>query len=179
MTWKLAEAKNRLSEVVNLALTEGPQTITRTNDRDRRHLGGEVRRADRQDARLQEYLLQGVGLDELDSTRDRSPMRDVELVKALLDTDILAELVKPNGNPGPCTPHLQGYRRRTSSLSVLTVGEIGRRASLCWLRAGRRSTSPSGSLELRTTTGRRSASARRRDGSNLGRIDRSCRRRGS
>jgi prevent-host-death family protein len=32
MTWKLAEAKNRLSEVVNLALTEGPQTITRRGD---------------------------------------------------------------------------------------------------------------------------------------------------
>ena len=29
MTWNLAEAKNRLTEVVNLALTEGPQTITR------------------------------------------------------------------------------------------------------------------------------------------------------
>ena len=32
MTWNLAEAKNRLTEVVNLALTEGPQTITRRND---------------------------------------------------------------------------------------------------------------------------------------------------
>jgi len=32
MTWKLAEAKNRLSEVVNLALKEGPQTITRRGD---------------------------------------------------------------------------------------------------------------------------------------------------
>jgi antitoxin Phd len=32
MTWKLAEAKNRLTEVVNLALSEGPQTITRRGD---------------------------------------------------------------------------------------------------------------------------------------------------
>ena len=32
MTWNLADAKNRLSEVVNLALSEGPQTITRRND---------------------------------------------------------------------------------------------------------------------------------------------------
>ena len=29
MSWQLQEAKNHLSEVVNLALTEGPQTITR------------------------------------------------------------------------------------------------------------------------------------------------------
>ena len=32
MTWNLAEAKNRLTVVVNLALTEGPQTITRRGD---------------------------------------------------------------------------------------------------------------------------------------------------
>ena len=32
MTWNLADAKNRLTEVVNLALTEGPQTITRRKD---------------------------------------------------------------------------------------------------------------------------------------------------
>lgn len=29
MTWQLQEAKNRLSEVVDRALREGPQTITR------------------------------------------------------------------------------------------------------------------------------------------------------
>ena len=28
-TWQLQEAKNRLSEVVDLALDEGPQTVTR------------------------------------------------------------------------------------------------------------------------------------------------------
>ena len=29
MTWQLQEAKNRLSEVVSMALDDGPQTITR------------------------------------------------------------------------------------------------------------------------------------------------------
>jgi len=29
MTWQLQEAKNRLSEVVDRALSDGPQTITR------------------------------------------------------------------------------------------------------------------------------------------------------
>ena len=29
MTWQLQEAKNRFSEVVDLALSDGPQTITR------------------------------------------------------------------------------------------------------------------------------------------------------
>ena len=34
MTWNLAEAKNRPTEVVNLALSEGPQTLIRPNDVD-------------------------------------------------------------------------------------------------------------------------------------------------
>lgn len=79
MTWNLAEAKNRLSEVVNLALTEGPQTITRRKDavvvisaeRYAQLIG------DKPD--FKEYLLRGIGLDELDLTRDQSPGRDVEL----------------------------------------------------------------------------------------------------
>ena len=33
MTWKLADAKNRFSEVVNRALSEGPQHISRRSDR--------------------------------------------------------------------------------------------------------------------------------------------------
>ena len=32
MDWNLADAKNRFSEVVNLALTEGPQRIRRRKD---------------------------------------------------------------------------------------------------------------------------------------------------
>ena len=32
MQWRLAEAKNRFTEVINKALSEGPQTVTRRND---------------------------------------------------------------------------------------------------------------------------------------------------
>ncbi len=32
MDWKLADAKTKLSEVLNLALLEGPQKITRRHD---------------------------------------------------------------------------------------------------------------------------------------------------
>jgi prevent-host-death family protein len=79
MTWNLAEAKNRLTEVVNLALSEGPQTITRRNDTV--IVVSAKTYAELTGAKLdfKEYLLQGVGLDELDLTRDQSPMRDVEL----------------------------------------------------------------------------------------------------
>ena len=32
MTWTITKAKSRFTEVMNLALTKGPQTITRRND---------------------------------------------------------------------------------------------------------------------------------------------------
>jgi prevent-host-death family protein len=79
MTWNLAEAQSRLTEVVKLALTEGPQTIASRNDT------VVVISADQYDELVgkkpdfKEYLLQGVGLDELDLTRDQSPGRNVDL----------------------------------------------------------------------------------------------------
>ena len=79
MTWNLAEAKNRLTEVVNLALTEGPQTITRRNDTVVLISAEKYAELTGKKLDFKEYLLQGVGLDELDLTRDQSPMRDVEL----------------------------------------------------------------------------------------------------
>ncbi len=79
MTWNLADAKSRLSEVVNRALTEGPQTITRRKDTV--VVISAEKYAELTGAKLdfKEYLLKGVGLDELDLTRDQSPGRDVEL----------------------------------------------------------------------------------------------------
>lgn len=79
MTWNLAEAKNRLTEVVNLALTEGPQTITRRNDTVVLISAETYAELTGKKLDFKEYLLQGTGLDELDLTRDQSPMRDVEL----------------------------------------------------------------------------------------------------
>lgn len=77
--WKLAEAKNRLSEVVNRALAKSPQRITRRKDAvvvvresDYRRLAGE---------RLGfiEYLMTGPSLEGVDIRRDRTPMREVDL----------------------------------------------------------------------------------------------------
>ena len=77
--WKLADAKNRFSEVVNRALAEGPQHVHRREDavvvlaqRDYEKLTG--KRPD-----FQEFLLSGPSLAGLDLERDRSPMRDLEL----------------------------------------------------------------------------------------------------
>jgi antitoxin Phd len=78
MDWKIAEAKNRFSEVVTKALTEGPQRVRRRGDvvivlaeADYQRLVGE-RQA------LKEHLLAAPDLSDLDLRRDSSPMRDVE-----------------------------------------------------------------------------------------------------
>lgn len=80
-TWQLQEAKNRLSELVELALHQGHQTITRHGEpavvvvafRD-------FQRWRRRQKSLVEFLqkspLQGV---ELDLRRDKSPARKAAL----------------------------------------------------------------------------------------------------
>lgn len=80
MDWRLADAKNRLSELVNRALAEGPQRIRRRTDtvivvaeRDYDKLTG-----NRPD--FKQFLLEkGPSLEGVDLTRHRSPMRDVKL----------------------------------------------------------------------------------------------------
>jgi prevent-host-death family protein len=79
MTWDLAEAKDRLSEVINLAMTEGPQTIT--GRREAVVVVSAEKYAELTGARrsFKEFLMSGPSLEGLDLERDRSPMRDVEL----------------------------------------------------------------------------------------------------
>ena len=80
MDWKLADAKNRFSEVVRRALAEGPQRVTRRSDavvvlseKEYLQLTG-----DRKSFR--DYLMApGPDLDGLDLDRDQSPGRDVPL----------------------------------------------------------------------------------------------------
>jgi antitoxin Phd len=77
MTWQVAEAKNKLSEVITRALTQGPQRIRRRgqvvvvlSEADYQRLTGERET-------LTAYLLRGPDLSELDLTRDATPMREV------------------------------------------------------------------------------------------------------
>ena len=79
MEWKLAEAKNKFSEVVRRALTEGPQRIRRRNsvvvvlsEDEFEHLSGT--RID-----FKDFLFDGPETDSLDLERSRDPMREVEL----------------------------------------------------------------------------------------------------
>ncbi len=80
MEWKLAEAKNRFSELVNKALLEGPQLVSRREDRvvvisenEYQHLTG-------QKPNFIEFLLEGnLDLDSVDFGRDKSQPRKIDL----------------------------------------------------------------------------------------------------
>jgi len=79
MEWRLADAKNRFSELVTRALAEGPQRVRRHNDtvvvvaeRDYEKLTGK-----RHD--FKEFLMgKGPSFERLNLTRDDAPMRDVK-----------------------------------------------------------------------------------------------------
>jgi antitoxin Phd len=79
MTWKLAEAKNKFSEVVKLALIEGPQKVSRRDDsvyvvseKEYEKLTGKL-------PGFKELLMSTPMIDDLDLSRDKSAMRDIEL----------------------------------------------------------------------------------------------------
>jgi antitoxin Phd len=80
MNWQLAEAKNKFSDLIHRALTEGPQKITRRGvetavvlsaEEYQRLIGGRPS--------FKEYLMQGPSFEGLDLERDQSMGRAVEL----------------------------------------------------------------------------------------------------
>lgn len=79
MVWKLADAKNKFSKVVDMALEEGPQKVTRRTEtvvvvalRDFERLTGKK-------PGFKEFLMNAPSLKALDLKRDRSVARDVRL----------------------------------------------------------------------------------------------------
>lgn len=80
MSWQIQDAKARLSEVIEKAITDGPQTITR-HGADRAVLVSikdyQALLAGRRDFRS--HLLSGPRVEGFDVERDRSPARDVPL----------------------------------------------------------------------------------------------------
>lgn len=79
MSWQLQEAKQKFSEVVRLAMEDGPQTVTRNG-----HDAVVIVSADdfqRMNQRLdfKTFLQSAPDLDLLDLERDKSMPRDVDL----------------------------------------------------------------------------------------------------
>lgn len=80
MEWRLADAKNRFSEVVRLAISQGPQIVTRRGDSVVVvELGQYEKLTGAREGFAQFLLRKGPYLDEAVLERDRSPMRDVSL----------------------------------------------------------------------------------------------------
>ena len=80
MTWQLADAKNRFSEVVRRALSEGPQRVTRRDQAVVILSEAEYLRLTGQKPSLIAYLGSVPDdFDDLDLTRDRTPLRDLDL----------------------------------------------------------------------------------------------------
>ncbi len=77
--WKLYDAKNRLSEVVNEALESGPQLIRRHRDEVVVLSKETFERMNGQKPDFIEYLMNGPSLEGLDLTRDRSLPREISL----------------------------------------------------------------------------------------------------
>ena len=79
MEWKLAEAKNKFSEVINRVLLEGPQKVVR---RDQSFIIMEESQYEKltgKKSSFKDYILNSPSLDGLDLSRDQSPMRNTDL----------------------------------------------------------------------------------------------------
>jgi len=79
MNWQLAEAKNRFSEVVTRALSEGPQRIQRRDQAVIVLSEVEYQQLIGHRPTLKSYLLEGPSFEGLDLARDESPGRAVTL----------------------------------------------------------------------------------------------------
>lgn len=80
MDWKLADAKNKFSEVYRLVETEGPQRVTKQGSESIILITeSEYKQLKARKPTFIEFLMNGPDFSELDLTRDESPMRDVEL----------------------------------------------------------------------------------------------------
>lgn len=79
MDWQLAEAKNRLSEVVRRALAEGPQRISRRNEAVMVIAESDYQNLVGQQPSFIDYLMSGPSFDDLCLERDRRPARHIDL----------------------------------------------------------------------------------------------------
>lgn len=79
MDWKLAEAKNKFSEVVNLALTKGPQRVSRRDDMVIILSAEDYEKLTKKHLSFKEFLMKDPDFADIDISRDKSETRVVEL----------------------------------------------------------------------------------------------------
>jgi antitoxin Phd len=80
MEWRLADAKNRFTELVNLALNSEPQIVKRRNDTVMVISQADYVRLTQKNPSFKEHLFNvPCSLNDIVHTRDTSPMRHVNL----------------------------------------------------------------------------------------------------
>lgn len=80
MDWQLADAKNRFSELVNRALSEGPQRVRRRGDIVMVVAQRDYEKLTRRHPDFKAFLMgRSPNLDGVDIRRDSTPMRDSDL----------------------------------------------------------------------------------------------------
>jgi antitoxin Phd len=81
MTWKLAEAKNKFTEVFNKALAGEPQTISRRGEEvvvmSKRDFEKTTKKGPKKKDFI-EHLLSAPSFEGVDLERDKSPPRDIK-----------------------------------------------------------------------------------------------------
>ncbi len=80
MEWQVQEAKQRFSELVRRATSDGPQTVTRHGQAVAVVVSAEeYERLTKPKVSFKDYLLSGPDLSELDLTRQKEYPREIEL----------------------------------------------------------------------------------------------------
>jgi prevent-host-death family protein len=80
MEWQLGDAKNRFSELVELALAKGPQLVTRRGTPAVMIVSiAEFKKLAGSGSSFKKHLLNGPSFEGLTLDRDPSPARDVRL----------------------------------------------------------------------------------------------------
>ena len=79
MVWKLADAKNKFSQVVDMALEKGPQKITRRTKAVAVMAWEDFERLSGKKPGFKEFLMNAPSLKGLKLGRDHSPIRDADL----------------------------------------------------------------------------------------------------
>ena len=76
--WRLADAKNKFSEVCRKAVEDGPQLIQRRDEPVIVIAKADYDNLVKPKKSLVEYIMEGPSLEGLDLTRDKSLARDIE-----------------------------------------------------------------------------------------------------
>jgi prevent-host-death family protein len=80
MDWRLAEAKNKFSELFNRALAEGPQRVRRRNEVVVVIAASDYEQLTGSKPGFKDFLMApGPDLEGLDLSRNRKPMREIDL----------------------------------------------------------------------------------------------------